>query len=134
VAYDGDRDRYLVVWVYDYHGDGSDWDVRGRFIPWDGPDATLTEFSICDLNSEQWGPKVVYNENPAWAEFLVVWANTATNVKTYISDRRVSAGGSGFPGGGFTIASDTVVNRASTRTWPTAWLVTSTWSPTAPIK
>ena len=34
VAYDPVNDRYLVVWVRDVFGDGSDWDVYGRIVPW----------------------------------------------------------------------------------------------------
>lgn len=107
VAYDPDHDRYLVVWMYDFFGDGSNWDIVGRFIPWDGPDASLTDFSICTWNSNQRVPAVVYNENPAWSEFLVVWSNTPSSVPAYISARRVFADGSGFPpGNGFTVDSD----------------------------
>lgn len=106
VAYDPHNDRYLVVWSYDCAGDGSDWDVYGRFIPWDGPDANLTEFHICVWSSDQLLPQVVYNENPSWPEFLVVWSNGASVVGTnYIAGQRVYADGSGFPGAAFTIAS-----------------------------
>jgi large repetitive protein len=108
VAYDPDNDRYLVVWLYDEAGDGTDWDVYGRFIPWDGHDDGSGEFPICTWSSSQWGPKVVYNQNPSWPEFLVVWLNIPPlPVKSYISARRVYADGSGFPpGDGFTVVSD----------------------------
>jgi hypothetical protein len=101
VAYDPVHDRYLVVWIHDIHGDGSDWNVSGRFIPWNGPSASLPEFSICNWTSSQWNPKVAYAR--AQEEFLVVWTNTPASVKAYVSGRRVYAGG-GFPAGGFTIA------------------------------
>lgn len=106
VAYDPVNDRYLVVWIYDLFGDGSDFDVYGRFIPWNGPDAGLTEFSICGWPTGQWYPKVAYAR--AEEEFLVVWTTTRTGgvPPPDIGGRRVFADGSGFPPGtGFTVAS-----------------------------
>ncbi len=107
VAYDPQSDRYLVTWVYDVFGNGSDWDVWGRFIPWNGPDSSLTEFVIRNWGTTQWNPDVAYAA--AQKEFLVVWTNinTSVSVPAYISGRRIFAGG-GFPDTkGFTIASDT---------------------------
>ena len=100
VSYDPVNDRYLVVWIYDVFGDGSDWDIYGRFIPWQGPDSTLTEFPIITWPSKQWNPKVVYAR--AQEEFLVVWWNEdpAHLVKGYVSGKRVYADGSGFPSAG----------------------------------
>jgi hypothetical protein len=103
VAYDPTHDRYLVTWIYDVVGDGSNWDVYGRFIPWSGPDANLVDFSICNWSSGQWHPKVAYAYTQD--EFLVVWMNAAPSVPTYISGRRVMANGSGFPANGFLISS-----------------------------
>ncbi len=113
VAYDPVNDRYLVVWIYDYHGDGSDWDVRGRLIPWNGPSASLTEFVICDWTTTQLNPKVVYAR--AQEEFLVVWTNTYTAgvPPAYISGHRVKAADGTFPTGGFTIASHGSENRVN---------------------
>jgi hypothetical protein len=104
VAYDPVHDRYLVTYVYDVFGDGSDWDVYGRFIPWDGPDPTLVDFMICDWTSNQAHAKIAYGL--AQDEFLAVWMNSAgSGVATYISGRRIFADGSGFPpGDGFTIS------------------------------
>jgi hypothetical protein len=111
VAYDSENDRYLVVWIYDRYGDGSDWNVYGRFVPWDGPSVLYNEFPICTWNSSQWNPQVVYNENSDWHEFLVVWTNLPSSLPTYISARRVFADASGFPpGDGFTVDSDTSDN------------------------
>lgn len=107
VAYDSENDRYLVVWIYDESGNDTNWDVYGRFIPWYGPDPSLTEFPICTWSSSQWTPKVAYNEHRDWSEFLVVWGNLPTGLTGYISGRRVFADGSGFPpGDGFTVVSD----------------------------
>ena len=105
VAYDPVHDRYLVVWAHDVAGNGSNWDIYGRFIPWDGPDNAMGEFVICDWSSSQWNPDIAYAA--AQKEFLVVWTNLSFGgVPSYISGRRVFAGG-GFPDTkGFTIASD----------------------------
>ena len=74
VAYDPVNDRYLVVWIFDSSGAGTDWDLYGRFIPWDGPSASLTEFSIITWTTSQWNPVLAYPRT--MEEFLVVWNNT----------------------------------------------------------
>ena len=109
VAYDPVHDRYLVVWIHDIHGDGSDWNVSGRFIPWDGPSASLIEFAICTWTTHQWNPRVAYGR--AVEEFLVVWMNEypAGTPPMYISGRRVKAADGSFPGG----ASDLTISHAT---------------------
>ena len=111
VAYDGVNDRYLVVWAFDYQGNGSDWDIYGRFIPWQGPDdQNLKEFVVCDWQSSQWNPVVAYAHSAQ--EFMVVWTNTSASIPAYISGRRVYANGSGFPATGSDITiSHTTLNR-----------------------
>jgi hypothetical protein len=100
VAYDPVNDRYLVVFIYDSDGAGSDWDLYGRLIPWDGPSTSLTEFPICTWGTHQWNPKVAYAGTQK--EFLVVWANEnqAGTPPMYISGRRVKASDGSFPGSG----------------------------------
>lgn len=75
VAYDPVNDRYLVVFRVDKTG-GAEfaWDVYGRIIPWDGPDASLTTFPIRTNNNIQGIPKVAYAR--AQEEFLVVYIET----------------------------------------------------------
>jgi len=109
VDYDPVNDRYLVAWIFDTPGNGSDWDLYGRFIPWDGPSASLTEFAISTWGTHQWNPKVAYGR--AVEEFLVVWANEyqAGTPPMYISGRRVKAADGTFPGG----ASDLTITGAS---------------------
>ena len=103
VAYDPVNDRYLVVWAYDVFGNGSDWDVYGRFVPWNGP-PDPTAFPICSWPSNQGHPAVAYGR--AQEEFLVVWKSDATSVPGYISAVRITAATGGFPGGdGFTVSS-----------------------------
>lgn len=104
VAYDPINDRYLVVFIHDVFGDGSDWDIGGRFIPWNGPSASLTEFPINTWNSSQWNPKVVYAL--AQQEFLVTWTNTSSGVPAYVSAARLNTG-SGAVINSFTISSGT---------------------------
>ena len=41
------------MWLHDVWGNGSDWDVYGRFIPWSGPSGALADFMICNWNSNQ---------------------------------------------------------------------------------
>ena len=102
VAYDPVNDRYLVVWIHDVNGDGSNWDISGRFIPWDNSTPSLPEFKICDWTSNQWQPRLAYAR--AQEEFLVVWMNTPPSIPSYISARRIRASNGTFPAGGFTIS------------------------------
>lgn len=104
VAYDPIRDRYLVVFVYDHHGDGSDWDINGRFIPWNGPDPGLLDFGICTWTSNQSSPSVAFANSAQ--EFLVTWTNSPGGVPYYVSAQRVYAAG-GLHGSGFTVSSGT---------------------------
>ncbi len=89
VAYDSINDRYLVVFIHDVHGDSSDWDIGGRFIPWNGPDSGLVEFPICQWNSSQWNPVVAYGRTSQ--EFLVTWTNTPSGQPAYISAARINS-------------------------------------------
>jgi hypothetical protein len=97
VAYDPVNDRYLVVWVFDSSGANTDWDLYGRFIPWDGPSAGLTDFYIITWTTSQWSPVLAYART--MEEFLVVWTNTYSggSPPAYISAKRIYADGSGFP-------------------------------------
>lgn len=125
VAYDPVNDRYLVVWAHDRHGNGADWDLHGRFIPWNGPDPGLPEFAICDWNSNQGHPAVAYGRTQE--EFLVVWKSDSPGVPGYISGRRVSATGGFPPGNGFTISSGAQIRDFPDVTYNLArneWLVT----------
>ena len=106
IAYDRINDRYLVVWLYDAGG-GTDWDIYGRFIPWNGPSPSFTEFPICTWASSQDSPKVVFAYSQQ--EYLVVWANIdntePTPIPTYISARRVFAAGGSPDNDGWTVSS-----------------------------
>jgi hypothetical protein len=112
VAYDSTHDRYLVVWAYDLNGDGSNMDIHGIFVDWDGPIQGLHEFVICDWPTQQWVPKVAYS--PVEDEFMIVWWTDHPSVPDYISGRRMKASDGSFPntGSDFTISdpSDIRVN------------------------
>ena len=95
VAYDPVNDRYLVVFTYDFNGDGSNIDVYGRFIPWNGPDPGLTDFIICDWSTDQQHAEVTYAYEQR--EYLAVWKNAPDDNYDYISGRRIIADGSGMP-------------------------------------
>jgi hypothetical protein len=83
VAYDSRRDRYLVVWSYDYYGNNSDWDIFGRIIPWNGPDQNYMDWIICGANYQQRLPKVAYAYTAD--NYLVVWENTSPIVADFLS-------------------------------------------------
>jgi len=110
VAYDPVNDRYLVIWSYDFNGSQTDWDIYGRFIPWDGLNADWNEFVISAQPYNQTDPKVTYGRAPE--EFLVVWANTGSSQNDYVAGRRVyawvdpSSGDSKFPTSGSNVMVD----------------------------
>ncbi len=91
VAYDPVEDRYLVVWVSTV---GSDQDVIGRFIPWQGPDPALTEFRVSSFIGDEWKPKVAFARGQVPMEFMVVWMNAPSGSDRWIGYSRVLADGS----------------------------------------
>jgi len=104
VAYDPVNDRYLVVWAYDSSGNGSNWDIHGVFVNWDGPMPGLHQFFICDWPTQQDMPKVAYSR--AEEEFMIVWFTEHPSVPAYISGRRMKASDGTFisTGSDFTIS------------------------------
>ena len=126
VAYDPINHRYLIVWAYDTAGDGSNWDIHGIFVNWDGPIQDLHQFVISDWNTQQWYPKVAYSS--VQEEFMVVWWTDHPSVPDYISGRRIKASNGTFPsiGSDFTIsnATDLRVNpEISYQEWRNEYLV-----------
>ena len=98
VDYDPVNDRYFVVWMHDHVGDGSDWDLSGRFIPWEGSTGTLPEFKVTDWPGDEWHPSVAYSRGKQ--EFLVVFVyhpDLPMPPPAYIAGVRVVAAG-GFNG------------------------------------
>jgi hypothetical protein len=109
VAYDPGNDRYLVVWLHEVTS--SNWDVYGRFIPWDGNNPTSNEFVIDSSTIDSSNtPKVVYALNPQ--EYLVVWEDYSSGWPEYrIRGRRIMASGGGMPAK-FLIADNPSANRS----------------------
>lgn len=103
VAYDDINDQYLVVWIRDTFGDGSDWDLWGRLIPWDGPDGTLQEFSIDVKSSDQYSPTVAFALTQQ--EFFVVWNNDDGSSPIDVEGRRILLDGTFPPNSSVSIAS-----------------------------
>lgn len=107
VAYDPVNDRYLVAYIRDFPGDGSDWDLYGRLVPWNGPDGSLTEFPIVTWGTHQWNPRAAYASTEQ--EFFVTWWNEDQTgaVASYISGARLSPTTGATVGSTLTIASGT---------------------------
>ncbi len=91
VAYDPVNDRYLVIWTFDYSGDGSDTDVLGRFIPSSGPSPNEPVFAIEEALSNQQSSALAYN--PDTLEFLIVWQDNEELGPYSIFGRRLAADG-----------------------------------------
>ncbi len=108
VAFDNVHDSYLVTYMRDGSGGGTSWDLAGVFLPGDIAGSQSIEFTICDWTSEQWSPQVVFNSYDA--EYFVVWTNIPSGIPTYISGRRITTDGTGYPGA-VTVASDYTYNR-----------------------
>ncbi len=90
VAYDPVNKRYLVVWSHDSDGFGGDYDIHGRFVPWNGPIAGLSAFTINNAASKQWRPRVAFGGTVQ--EFMVTWWNEAYGGNAgSISAQRVAA-------------------------------------------
>lgn len=106
VAYDPVKDRYFVVWAYDTAGDGSNWDIHGVFVNWDGPILGLHQSIICNWATTQSTPKVVYNT--VQKEFMIVWTTLHPSLPAYISGRRMNATNGTFPTSGSDFTVDNV--------------------------
>lgn len=109
VDYDRTNDRYLVVWSREVAA--SNWDVYGRFIPWDGS-SPAGEFAIDSSTTDaSYSPKVAYAH--AQGEYLVVWEDYAYGggwPEYVVRGRRLMAVGGGWPAK-FTLASHASENR-----------------------
>jgi hypothetical protein len=100
VAYDPTRDRYLVVWAFDFHGDGSDFDIVGRFVSWDG--VLGNETYISDSTNGEYHPQVAYGLSQD--VFTVVWISDTAADPSFITARQVWAENGTFPGTTFVVS------------------------------
>ncbi len=94
VDYDPVNDRYLVVWDHDHDGTGTNEDISGRFINWEGSAGSPSEFKISAFPSGQDNPKVEFNSTKN--EFLVLWRNASDGGTKPLMGARLYADGSGF--------------------------------------
>ena len=94
VDYDPVRDRYLVVWSYDRNGDGANWDIHGRFVPRNGPVASLASMKIGGFATwNETSPRLAYGAVDQ--DFFVVSDLTFDNARQpSIVGFRVPADGS----------------------------------------
>ncbi len=99
VAYDPVNDRYLVVWMYDKNGDGSDWNVHGRFVPTGGPIVASSSFPISELTQwDEYSPRLAYgNTRKDFAVVVNLLRNDGSPLKPYIGGFQIEADGSGLP-------------------------------------
>jgi hypothetical protein len=74
VVFDSIADRYLVVWAYDTQGDGTDWDIYGRYLPWNGPVGSQQGIAIADSTKNEQHPAVAACARAN--QFLVVYQQT----------------------------------------------------------
>lgn len=72
VDYDPVNDRYLVVWSGD-QGSPKGWDIKARFIPWEGSSPLFKEFIISTGFSDDFNPEVAYARGQNPQEYLVVY-------------------------------------------------------------
>ena len=93
VAYDSISGRFLVVWSYDSTGDGTDYDIYGRYIPWNGPSFALLPFGIDESRDNTDKPHLAFSSTSD--EFLVVWKVEAD--PPYIAGGILHNDGTGFP-------------------------------------
>jgi hypothetical protein len=71
VACNPDDDEYLIVWMWDVHGDRSRYEIWGHIVSGDGA-ARGAEFPIAPWPEHSfWSPRVVWN--PEHQQFLVLW-------------------------------------------------------------
>lgn len=104
VAYDSVRNRYLVIWA---HNTGAyAYQLKGRFIPADGPNPGLTDFRIDD-NKLVEPPAYNHNYSLVYAytqdEYLVVWSHhEGLGIPSKIAGRQINGEG-GFFAGSFVV-------------------------------
>jgi len=123
LAYNPDRDEYLVVWG-GYDSGGADSDLQGQRVAADGtPVGDL--LTINQAVGDQLEPAVSYNA--ATQEYLVVWTDYRADPDGDVYGQRVSGdgnlAGSDFPVG----ATETLQNRPDVAYNPTDNLYLAVW-------
>lgn len=110
VTFDSSRMRYFVVWRRGSDGNR----MYGRFVPWDGPNAGLSEFILEPLEESAGGYDVRYNNTED--DFFVVWDTEYTTPSLYYPTvgRAVPADGNNAIASTIPIANSPPENRS----WP----------------
>lgn len=92
VAYNASNAEYLVVWMFDVSGNGTQYEIWGKIVAWDGS-YQKPEFKIISWpGRSMWTPRVVWNNNQN--QYLVVWTAfdttslQATDVSTMLLDNK----------------------------------------------
>ena len=97
VAFSASNAEYLVTYMFDVHGNGSQYEIWGTIVAWDGT-YFVGPFPIMAWpNRTFWSPRAVWNNNRN--EYLVVWNafDTTTSLANDISGKRVFADNSVEP-------------------------------------
>lgn len=93
VAYNAADAEYLVVWMHDVSGNGTQFEIWGKIVAWDGS-YQKPEFKIISWPGRTfWTPRVVWNHNRN--QYLVVWTAFDTNTlqPTDVSSMLLDANG-----------------------------------------
>lgn len=105
VVYNRSTDEYLIVWMFDAMGDGSQYEIFGRLVAWNGS-YQLPEFKIATWpQRSMWSPRAAWNS--LHNEYLVVWNAMDTSggqpgVPSDISSANLAADGSMLHAGNLT--------------------------------
>jgi len=94
VVYDSVDDHYLVTYTYDYNGDASDLDIRGRYLAWNGPDPASLEFPIALTGLDEQGSRVAYS--PLSGIFVVVHEREHEDLGSVVAGALFAYGSSPF--------------------------------------
>jgi hypothetical protein len=93
VAYNAADAEYLVVWMHDVSGTGTQYEIWGKIIAWDGS-YQKPEFKIISWPGRTfWTPRVVWNHNRN--QYFVVWSafDTSTMQPTDVSSMLLDSDG-----------------------------------------
>jgi hypothetical protein len=93
VAFNAGAAEYLVVWMHDVSGNGTQYEIWGRIVAWDN-NYQKPEFQIISWPARTfWTPRVVHNHNRN--QYLVVWNafDTSTLLPNDVSSMLLDADG-----------------------------------------
>lgn len=111
VAFNAADQQYLVVWMYDVSGNGTQYEIWGRLIPWNGQNPGPAFRIFTWTNRSFYTPRVAWNS--LRNQFLVVWnaLDTTTGLFHDVAGIRI-ANGAVLPGGATLIATQNTPHQA----------------------